>query len=170
MSLPLHNTTPGFHGDAEASDSTRPADTGISAEAIAQRLAPLVHALCPDAPPLDAPCLRRMAALLRDPDWHCDPAERNALQRLLAAAGHRPASAATLQDLPWPALTRETDAYAQFERARRHESEVRRQPFGSFGFSRHDWETAQKAALRGQLRQVRDTRYVPMDVDFFRIH
>lgn len=170
MSLPMYNTVASPRREAGLAEST---SSGLPATALddgaAQRFAALVRLLCADASPVEHACLHRVQALLEDPDWSCGADARTGLQRLVFAALHdEPAEC--VRDIRWPVLSRETEAYACFTRARQHEARVRRQSVGHFHFDRHDWESAQQNALRDHVRQVRDATYVPSPVDCFRVH
>ncbi len=170
MSLPLHNPIASFRSETELAESSPTHASSFQCnEETARRFAALVRALCPEAPPVDSACLRRIQALLSDPDWSCRPDERRALHRLLLAA-QRSEPAERVRDIAWPLLSREAEAYGGFARARQHEAQVRRQSVGSFHFDRHDWESAQQSALRDHVRQVREATYAPSPVDCFRVH
>lgn len=168
MNLPLNNMT-AQRDETLGLDATSPTTTGE--DIAAARFAALVHVLCPDAPPVDSACMRRMAAMLADGDWQCS--ERQALERLLSAARQTGAFDPALQDIAWPRLSREGEAYADFVRLRALEAQRRHQAVGSFGFDRQDWLRAHdaEAALRDHQRHVRESSYAPdHDADVFRVH
>lgn len=145
------------------------ASTHSDEERVRLRFDALVHALCPEAPPVDAICLQCIAALLRDPDWHCEPALRDHLEQLLAQA--RRAVPGTDAPAHWPSLLREIQAYADFQRLRRLEH-LLRPDAGGHAFDRQDWERArgEETALRSHQRQVRDASYAPPPAGMFRVH
>lgn len=137
------------------------------------RLDALVRALCPDAPAVDAGCPQRIAALLEDEAWACDPVIRLGLTALLARIRDTSDAGTPLPpDLSWPHLSREVQAYADFLRLRELESSLRHTPIGGFPFDRHDWEHArdEESALREHQRHVREASYAPPPSEVFRIH
>lgn len=139
-----------------------------------QHLAALVRGICPDAPSpgIDGP--QRIAALLEDTAWDCEPAIRAGLVAVLARLT-QPAGQpmdALPSDLSWPRLWREVEAHDDFLRLRDVESNLRHAEVGAFPFDRHDWEHAreEECALREHHRQVRETSYAPAQPAVFRVH
>jgi hypothetical protein len=139
-----------------------------------QRLDALVRELCPDAPSpgIDGP--QRIAALLEDTAWNCEPAVRAGLAAVLARLA-QPAGQpidALPSDPSWPRLWREVEAHDDFLRLRDVESNLRHAEVGTFPFERHDWEHAreEECALREHHRQVRETSYAPAQPAVFRVH
>lgn len=139
-----------------------------------QRLDALVRELCPDAPSpgIDGP--QRIAALLEDTAWNCEPAFRAGLAAVLARLA-QPAGQpidALPSDPSWPRLWREVEAHDDFLRLRDVESNLRHVEVGAFPFDRHDWEHAreEECALREHHRQVRETSYAPAQPAVFRVH
>lgn len=172
MNMPLHNmplhSTTSHRDEAAGPDTISHATTD---DMISARFAALVHVICPDAPPVDAGCMRRMAAMLADGDWQC--CEREALERLLNASRQTGSFDPGLHDIVWSRLSHEDQAYADFLRLRQREAEYRHQAVGAFAFDRHDWERAHEAelALRDHQRHVREASYAPgASVDVFRVH
>lgn len=170
MNLPLQIST-AHRDDAASADIPNPSlshDDIVSA-----RFAALVQAICPDAPPVDSACVQRMRAMLKDRDWQCSEGERAALQRLIAAADQPGAFDPALQDIAWPPLSLEGQAYADFLRVREREAGRRQLPVGTFAFDRQDWARARdaEAHLRDHQRHIRESSYAPADwVDMFRVH
>lgn len=147
--------------------------TASGGNVLHQRLQTLVRALCPGAPPVDADCPRRIAALLDDASWECDPAVRLGLAWVQARI--RGVDDATLPlppDPSWPRLYREVEDHADFLRLRALESSLRHAPVGGFPFDRHDWERVrgQESALREHQRHVREASYAPPSAEVFRVH
>lgn len=139
-----------------------------------QRLDALVREICPQAPSPGTDGPERIAALLEDASWECEPEVRAGLATLLARlaqpAGQPPDTLPP--DLSWPRLWREVEAHDDFLRLRGVESSLRHEEVGAFPFDRHDWEHAreEECALREHHRQVRETSYVPAQPEMFRVH
>lgn len=170
MNLHRHNNAPDTGSPACDPQSRSSAGNG---DALHQRLDALVHALCPGAPPVDAGCPQRIAALLEDTAWECEPATRAGLTTVLARIRGVEAAATPLpQELSWPRLFREIEAYGDFLRLRDVESGLRHAPVGGFPFDRRDWEHArdQETALREHQRHVREASYAPAPAEVFRVH
>ncbi len=173
MNLHRHNPAPDSgpqpRDPSSPSPSTSTAGNGDGSD---ERLAILVRALCPDAPPVDAGCAQRIAALLEDASWTCEPAVRLGLAAVLARIRGTDEAGPPSQALSWPGLARELEAYGDFLRLRELESSLRHAPVGGFPFDRHDWEHArsQESALREHQRHVREASYTPSPSEVFRIH
>lgn len=168
MNLHRHNTIP--DSGSQSCDRPRPATDGDS---LHPRLDALVRAICPDAPPVGADCPRRIAALLEDAAWECDPAVRSGLTTVMARIhGSDDPGAPLPVDLSWPDLSREIRAHGDFLRLRELESSLRHAPVGGFPFDRHDWEHArnEESALREHQCHVREASYAPAPSEVFRIH
>nr|WP_295383178.1 hypothetical protein [Pseudoxanthomonas sp.] len=170
MNLHRHNPAP--DSGPPARDPPSPSNTG-NVDTHHERLVALVRALCPDAPPVDAGCAQRMAALLEDASWACEPAIRHGLAAVLDRVLDTGDAGMPLPlDVSWPGLARELEAYGDFLRLRALESSLRHAPVGGFPFDRHDWEHArdQESALREHQRHVREASYTPSPSEVFRIH